>query len=291
MTGVKTRVLTGLALAAAVAAVTLAAPAGVFAALVLAVAVVALLEWNRLQPGRPAGPAAVTVAAAVMVAAAAVLFFAPQKLATACLAGALLWMWLAVDLFRRRAGPAASVATAAAAAADDARHSHSDGDSALRHLAQGAAVLWLAWCAAVWLRVEHGAGVVLGALAVVWAADSGAYFAGKRFGKRRLAPAISPGKTVAGLVGGLAAALTVAALLAWAAADAAQIRWWLAAALVAALFSVVGDLYESSLKRRAGVKDSGGLLPGHGGILDRIDGLIAALPPFAVVWRFSEAAG
>ncbi|MDD9855584.1 MAG: phosphatidate cytidylyltransferase, partial [Gammaproteobacteria bacterium] len=183
------------------------------------------------------------------------------------------------------------VATAAAAAADDARHSHSDGDSALRHLAQGAAVLWLAWCAAVWLRVEHGAGVALGALAVVWAADSGAYFAGKRFGKRRLAPAISPGKTVAGLVGGLAAALTVAALLAWAAADAAQIRWWLAAALVAALFSVVGDLYESSLKRRAGVKDSGGILPGHGGILDRIDGLIAALPPFAVVWRFSEAAG
>ena len=288
MTGIKTRVLTGLALAAAVAAVTLAAPAGVFAALALAAAVAALLEWNRLQPGRPAGPAAVTVAAAVMVAAAAVLFFAPHKLATACLAGALLWMWLAVDLFRRRAGPA--VATVATVTTGGARHSHSDGDSALRHLAQGAAVLWLAWCAAVWLRVEHGAGVALGALAVVWAADSGAYFAGKRFGKRRLAPAISPGKTVAGLVGGVAAALAVAALLAWAAADAAHTRWWLAAALVAALFSVVGDLYESSLKRRAGVKDSGGILPGHGGILDRIDGLIAALPPFAVVWRFSEAA-
>ncbi|MDD9810770.1 MAG: phosphatidate cytidylyltransferase [Gammaproteobacteria bacterium] len=290
MTGVKTRVLTGLALAATVAAVTLGAPAGLFAALALAAAVAALLEWNRLQPGRPAGAVAVAVAAAVMVAAAAVLFFAPQKLATACLAGALLWMWLAVDLFRRRAGPAAAVATAAAA--DDARHSHSDGDNALRHLAQGAAVLWLAWCAAVWLRVEHGAGVALGALAVVWAADSGAYFAGKRFGKRRLAPAISPGKTVAGLVGGLAAAVTVAAFLAWAAAaDAAHTRWWLVAALVAALFSVVGDLYESSLKRRAGVKDSGGILPGHGGILDRIDGIIAALPPFAVVWRFSEAAG
>jgi len=289
MTGIKTRVLTGLALAAAVAAVTLGAPAGVFAALALAAAVAALLEWNRLQPGRPAGAVAVAVAAAVMVGAAAVLFFAPQKLATACLAGALLWMWLAVDLFRRRAGPAvASVATVAAVTTSGARHRHSDGDNALRHLAQGAAVLWLAWCAAVWLRVEHGAGVALGALAVVWAADSGAYFAGKRFGKRRLAPAISPGKTVAGLVGGLAAALTIAALLA--AADAAQTRWWLVAALVAALFSVVGDLYESSLKRRAGVKDSGGLLPGHGGILDRIDGLIAALPPFAVVWRFSDAA-
>ncbi|MDD9884031.1 MAG: phosphatidate cytidylyltransferase [Gammaproteobacteria bacterium] len=293
MTGVKTRVLTGLALAAAVAAVTLGAPAGLFAALALAAAVAALLEWNRLQPGRPAGAVAVAVAAAVMAAAAAVLFFAPQKLATACLAGALLWMWLAVDLFRRHAGPAATTATVAAVTTSGARHSHSDGDNALRHLAQGAAVLWLAWCAAVWLRVEHGAGVALGALAVVWAADSGAYFAGKRFGKRRLAPAISPGKTVAGLVGGVAAAVAVAVLasmLAWAAADAAQTRWWLAAALAAALFSVVGDLYESSLKRRAGVKDSGGLLPGHGGILDRIDGLIAALPAFAVVWRFSEAA-
>lgn len=270
----KTRVLTGLALAAAVAAVAWWAPAWLFAALSLAAAVAALAEWNRLGPGGGAGRVAVTVAALLMAGGAAMLFSSPQQLAAVCIAGALLWAWLAWDVFRHRAGTVAS------------------GDTgALGNLAQGAAVLWLAWCALVWLRAEHGAGAALGALAVVAAADSGAYFAGKFFGKRRLAPAISPGKTVAGLVGGLAAATLGAGALAWALElPAAQIRWWALAALVAAAFSVAGDLHESRLKRRAGVKDSGGLLPGHGGLLDRIDGLSAALPPFAVVWQLAEAA-
>lgn len=273
----KTRVLTGLALAAAVAAVAWWAPAWLFAALSLAAAVAALAEWNRLGPGGGAGKVAVTVAAAVMVAAAAVLYFQPQQLAAVCIAGALLWAWLAWDMFRHRTRPAAG---------------GDPGDTgALGNLAQGAAVLWLAWCALVWLRAEHGAGTAVSALAVVAAADSGAYFAGKFFGKRRLAPAISPGKTVAGLVGGLGAAVLGAGVLAWALElPGAQIRWWALAALVAAAFSVAGDLHESRLKRRAGVKDSGGLLPGHGGLLDRIDGLSAALPPFAVVWQLAEAA-
>jgi len=273
----KTRILTGLALAAAVAAAAWRAPAGLFAALGMAVAAGALWEWNRLAPGRGAGPVAVAVAAAVMVFAGVVVWFAPQQLATVSLAGALLWAWLAWELLRPHR------------AAGRARHSHSD--SAWGHLAQGAAVLWAAWGALVWLRVEYGAGVALAAVAVVAAADSGAYFTGKRFGRRRLAPSISPGKTVAGLVGGLTVATAGAAVAAWAlGADAAQARWWAAAAFVAAAFSVVGDLHESALKRRAGVKDSGALLPGHGGLLDRIDGLIAALPPFALVWQLAEAA-
>lgn len=262
----KTRVVTGLALAAAVTAAALWSPVWLFAALSLAVAVAALVEWNRLGPGGGAGPVAVA-AAAVMLSAAAVLFHSPQQLEVVCIAGALLWAWLAWDLFRPRAG---------------------DG-GALGHLAQGAAVLWVAWCALVWLRMEHGAGAAVGAVAAVAAADSGAYFIGKRFGKRRLAPAISPGKTVAGVVGGVGAAVLSAAVLAWAFAPE-MARLWVGAALAAALFSVVGDLHESRLKRRAGVKDSGGALPGHGGILDRIDGLIAALPPFAVVWQLAEAA-
>lgn len=273
----KARLATGLALAAAAAATLLWAPAWAFAALAMAVAVGALAEWNRLGPDGGAGPVAVAIAATVMACAGAMLFASPQKLALVSVAGALLWAWLAWGLARPRAA--------------DSRHSHSDGvgdgDGALGNLAAGAAVLWCAWCALVWLRAGHGAGVALGALAVVVAADSGAYFAGKRFGKRKLAPAISPGKTVAGVVGGVGVAVAGAGALAWVFAPDA-VRWWLAAAMAATAFSVVGDLHESRLKRRAGVKDSGGILPGHGGILDRIDGLVAALPPFAVVWQLAE---
>ena len=120
-------------------------------------------------------------------------------------------------------------------------------------------------------------------MALVWAADSGAYFAGRHLGKHKLAPTISPNKTVEGAVGGLLAGVAVAIGLGlWAGAGSAQLP---ALALVAALavaVSIVGDLVESLLKRQAGVKDSGHLIPGHGGILDRIDGVLAAVPVFVV---------
>ena len=129
----------------------------------------------------------------------------------------------------------------------------------------------------------HGPRWLLAALALVWAADSGAYFAGRHLGRRKLAPTISPNKTVEGAVGGLLAGVAVAIGLGlWAGADSAQLP---ALALVAALavaVSIVGDLVESLLKRQAGVKDSGHLIPGHGGILDRIDGVLAAVPVFVV---------
>ena len=118
-------------------------------------------------------------------------------------------------------------------------------------------------------------------LAVVWSADSGAWFIGRRFGRTRLAPRVSPGKTWEGAAGGVAAG----------AATGAAAAWWLGlawidlvpAAVLASGASVVGDLHESVVKRRAGVKDSGRLLPGHGGVLDRIDGLTAAAPVYAVM--------
>ena len=129
----------------------------------------------------------------------------------------------------------------------------------------------------------HGPRWLLAALALVWAADSGAYFAGRHLGRRKLAPTISPNKTVEGAVGGLLAGVAVAIGLGlWAGAGSAQLP---ALALVAALavaVSIVGDLGESLLKRQAGVKDSGHLIPGHGGILDRIDGVLAAVPVFVV---------
>ena len=120
---------------------------------------------------------------------------------------------------------------------------------------------------------------------IIWSADTGAYLAGRTWGKHKLAPAISPGKTIEGLVGGLVAALLIAALvgvLMWELSIAKILLWLLAIALVT-LFSVAGDLFESIYKRRAGVKDSGKLLPGHGGVLDRIDSACAALPPYMLV--------
>jgi len=139
-----------------------------------------------------------------------------------------------------------------------------------------------------WLRMHEPDGQikVLIAIVVVWAADTFAYFAGVNFGRRKLAPSISPGKTIEGVIGGLSGAV----LIAWLGAtfflelSPKQLIAWLCAAFFAALISVAGDLYVSRLKRHAGVKDSGKLLPGHGGLLDRIDGLLAAMPVFALTW-------
>ena len=134
-----------------------------------------------------------------------------------------------------------------------------------------------------WLLLTglHGAGprgpaLALGVMALVWAADTGAYFAGRRWGRRRLAPGVSPGKSWEGVAGGLAAAGALAILEA--PLLGLPTGGWLLVASGAAGCSVVGDLLESALKRWAGAKDSGRLLPGHGGVLDRIDGLLAAVP-------------
>jgi phosphatidate cytidylyltransferase len=152
-------------------------------------------------------------------------------------------------------------------------------------LAAGTLAVVPAWCA---LAVIHAAQPnghrwLLVALAIVWAADSGAYFVGRHIGRHPMSPRISPNKTIEGLLGGLLAGLAVGVAGAlFAGAQAAQLP---AVALVVVLAvggSVIGDLYESLLKRHVGAKDSSNLLPGHGGILDRIDGVLAALPVFAL---------
>lgn len=127
--------------------------------------------------------------------------------------------------------------------------------------------------ALLWIRERdlHGLALLVWAFIVTWATDIGAYFAGRRFGKRKLAPAVSPNKTVEGLYGGIAAATLFGG--AWALATDLGVAL-LALAPVLAVAAQAGDLFESGLKRRAGVKDSGALLPGHGGALDRLDGLV-----------------
>jgi phosphatidate cytidylyltransferase len=127
-----------------------------------------------------------------------------------------------------------------------------------------------------------GGAWVLYVLLLVWAADTGAYFAGKRFGKRKLAKNVSPKKTIEGLLGGLAVAalVTVGAFIFLNIPEGKE--WVLVIASgFTVLASVVGDLVESMFKRQAGIKDSGSLLPGHGGLLDRIDSMTAAMPVFA----------
>ena len=109
----------------------------------------------------------------------------------------------------------------------------------------------------------------------VWIADTAAYFAGKRFGKRKLAPSISPGKTWEGVMGALVATTAFSFLLSYL---THQSYWFVLVFWGVMVLSILGDLFESLIKRQAGVKDSGNLLPGHGGVLDRIDGLTSSLP-------------
>lgn len=126
-----------------------------------------------------------------------------------------------------------------------------------------------------------GAWWLLYVMLLVWAVDSGAYLFGKLFGKRKLAPKVSPGKTWEGLIGGL----LTSALISWLFGRYVPLNvlpsTLLICSIIAALASVLGDLTESMFKREAGIKDSGHLIPGHGGILDRIDSLTAAVPVFA----------
>ena len=168
----------------------------------------------------------------------------------------------------------------------------SDHDTHARVFKLGAGTLAVvpAWCAmgVIHATDPNGHQWLLLALFLVWAADTGAYFAGrtfggKLFGGRKLAPRISPNKTIEGLLGGVVLAVAVAVIGAkLIGTDNGALLGVIAVAIVTVLFSVVGDLFESLLKRHINVKDSSNLIPGHGGVLDRVDSVLAALPVFAL---------
>ncbi|WP_019613183.1 phosphatidate cytidylyltransferase [Psychromonas ossibalaenae] len=131
----------------------------------------------------------------------------------------------------------------------------------------------------------YGAELLMFVFLVVWAADTGAYFCGKKFGKHKLAPSVSPGKTIEGFLGGLVSSMLVALLGSiYFAIPTDKMAFFFVGALLTNVVSALGDLNESIFKREAGLKDSGNLLPGHGGILDRIDSLTAAVPVFALIY-------
>jgi len=155
-------------------------------------------------------------------------------------------------------------------------------------------VLLAWWVALVELQARSPA-LLLAAMAIVWIADTAAYFSGRAFGRRKLAPTVSPGKTWEGVYGALAATAAYTLIMLWLAPDLlrAQARTplaiaaWVALVLALTMLSVVGDLFKSLLKRQRGVKDSGRILPGHGGVIDRIDALLAVMPPAALLVQYA----
>lgn len=182
----------------------------------------------------------------------------------------------------------ASAAVLAIVAAGMAAASMVWATASLRWSAVGLLYLGLPCVALLWLRAA-GADHVFWVLCVTWAADIGAFFTGRAIGGPRLAPAISPNKTWSGFFGGMAAAAAIGGIF----GAALGTQGWsaaAAAALAVALAAVMGDLAESGLKRRFGAKDAGNLIPGHGGVLDRLDSLLLAAPMAALLlaagWRW-----
>lgn len=271
----KQRLLTASVAAVAAIAGVLALPANVLLALIILLTVFGAREWGRLAGLQGRGPLAV-----YMVAIAAAGLWASGLLPATALATAgwlyaafAFWLvFLPCLLFAAGNIPVEPLSQ----------------PSMLRPsswLALGLVVLpgFVAAFAALLTTETVGRGVLLFAMAVVWVADSGAYFAGRSWGRCRLAPRLSAGKTWEGVLGGLAAVALYGWVGGWLLGlPVGLLAAWILLTVIAASFSVVGDLLESVLKRQAGVKDSGAALPGHGGILDRGDSLLAALPVFTV---------
>lgn len=265
----KQRLLTALVLIVAIVAAVLALETRWLALILAVIAVLGAYEWARLMNLKTL-PARVLYAAAI----AALLWSCwrgvlhdPANLRLFIAVSGAWWLLATLWLSRPQLGAEASVAALSAKAI------------------AGIFTLVPCWAALLALHAQagHGRHRLLFLLTLIWVADSAAYFAGKRWGRAKLAPRISPGKTRVGVYG----ALTAVAVYAFFAATALGVpdsgrMAFAALCIVTALFSVVGDLFESLFKRQRGVKDSGTLIPGHGGVLDRIDSLTAAAPIFVL---------
>ncbi|NID16927.1 phosphatidate cytidylyltransferase [Luteibacter yeojuensis] len=262
----KQRITTAAILIPLVLALILLPPTVYFAAVVALVFVGAAWEWSLLAGCRtPAGRGTV-VAAAAAIFIALLLVWTPGLLAVLTLAGVAWWIgccfWLRHFTF---------------AAAPNA-------ENRMLKLGAGALVIVPTLASAILLHSgPKGHWWTLLALVIVWAADTGAYFSGRHFGRRKLAPRISPGKTWAGVYGAILAGSLVALLGGYllGVRGGGQLVGLVLLGVVTVGIAVVGDLFESLMKRHAAVKDSGSLFPGHGGLLDRLDSVFAALPVFA----------
>lgn len=268
----KTRVITALILVAALLPSLFFLPQRYWALLMAAVAGIAAWEWAGLlrwpSLRRIAyGAALALIAAGVTLANPALVeATAPQAALPTYWVAGLFWL-LVVPLwlrFKWSALPGGALA--------------------------GVVVILPAWLAMVQLR-SLGPGVLLGILAAIWLADVAAYFSGKAFGKRKLAPSISPGKTWEGAVGaGIAVVVYGFVMRFLFGAGGGSALLWLGALVLLTAVSILGDLLESLVKRQAGMKDSSAILPGHGGVLDRIDSMTSTLPLVALLWLLLSSA-
>lgn len=272
------RVLTAIVLAAALLAALLWLPAGglglVFAGIMLAAA----WEWANLCGWQRPGPRVAYLAAVVAGLAATVAYTGlPGEVRVDAVRDVLglAGLWWALALLWVKSYPASAVIW---------RHP-------LVRAAMGLLVLVPTWTALLYLRLQpQHIWLIVFVVALVAAADIGAYFTGRAWGRRKLAPRVSPGKSWNGFWGGLVSALLLA-LLVWALLlrDVIGPGSMLLIAGLTIPASVLGDLLESMLKRHRGIKDSGSLLPGHGGLLDRMDSITAAAPVFALLWLLLTA--
>lgn len=262
-----TRVLTALLLIPLVVGAVLALPPVGLTLLLALVAGLSAYEWAQFALSSTQQRSLYAVAVAGLVVLLPVVLAATAPLWV--VAGVLCWMGMALWMKMYPRGFVTGV-----------------GQPATR-LTVGAVVLVLFAATALLLAEQpQGRWVILITLVLVWAMDVGGYFFGKRFGRRKLAPQISPNKSWEGLWGGALLALIVAAVAATLVLPlkGPQVGMFVLLGVIVALVSVLGDLVESMFKRQAMVKDSGTLLPGHGGILDRMDSSYAAMPAMLAGW-------
>ncbi len=257
----KTRVLTALVLAPLIVATIYLAPMWFYALLFALATAAAAYEWAALV-GLDRGLTQWTYTFSFALLAVVIYWYPPLR-PLLLWAAAAFWLLALVRVLRFSGSERLSGINVV--------------DAVL-----GLVVIGGSFAALLELRAgSTGAHWVMLSLLLVWLADIGAYFAGRKFGRRKLLPPVSPGKTWEGVYGGMLATIVVigGALLLW----QQSILAWLVALPLLVLLSVLGDLFESTLKRRAQVKDSGTLLPGHGGMLDRIDAQLAVLPYMALL--------
>ncbi len=261
------RMITGLVLAPIGIAAVLFLPTAALAAFTSTTVLVALWEWTRMSgfTSRPLRAAIVTLVALALVG----LWVLREHVVIWCLIAAGGVFWLVAFMWLRNFSFGAAPTR----------------ENAAIKLAAGILATVPAWVALTKMHGDphSGPGWALLAMMLVSVADTAAYFTGRRFGKAKLCPQISPNKTIAGVYGALASGAILSAIGGW----LLHLRGlaWLALiglALVTVIASIIGDLFESLIKRQAGVKDSGTLFPGHGGMFDRLDGMFAALPVFAL---------